>query len=100
MQTLLNTNIRDILNKRFSDKKLIRNHESTKNSIFSFDGRNSRGQITLNNDVIVSGNEINPEKIYIKKKMLGSGAFGEVWLVRHKDFRTRIRYENYKKKKK
>ena len=35
-----NTNIiisNNILNKRFSDKKLIRNHESTKNSIFSFD---------------------------------------------------------------
>lgn len=39
----------------------------------------------LTNDVIVSGNEINPEKIYLKTKVLGSGAFGEVWLVHHKD---------------
>ena len=50
--------------------------------------------VVLNNDVIVSGNEINPEKIYIKKKLLGSGAFGEVWLVHHKgldrDFAMKI----------
>jgi len=97
-----NTNIiisNNILNKRFSDKKLIRNHESTKNSIFSFDGRNSRGQITLNNDVIVSGNEINPEKIYIKKKMLGSGAFGEVWRVYHKELDKDFAMKIIKKRK-
>ena len=97
-----NTNIiisNNILNKRFSDKKLIRNHESTKNSIFSFDGRNSRGQITLNNDVIVSGNEINPEKIYIKKKMLGSGAFGEVWRVYHKELNKDFAMKIIKKRK-
>ena len=50
--------------------------------------------VVLNNDVIVSGNEINPEKIYIKKKLLGSGAFGEVWLVHHigldRDFEMKI----------
>ena len=32
--------------------------------------------VALNNDVIVSGNEVNPEKIYLKTKLLGSGAFG------------------------
>jgi len=49
------------------------------------DKKNSKKQVALTNDVIVSGNEINPEKIYLKTKMLGSGAFGEVWLVHHKD---------------
>ena len=46
---------------------------------------NKKNVVTLNTDVIVSGNEINPEKIYYKKKLLGSGAFGEVWLVTHID---------------
>ena len=98
-----NTNIiiaNNIQNKRYSDKKLIHHRESTKNSVFSFDNRNSKGQITLTNDVIVSGNEINPEKIYIKKKMLGNGAFGEVWRVYHKDLNRDFAMKIIKKKKK
>ncbi len=55
--------------------------------------------VVLNNDVIVSGNEINPEKIYIKKKMLGSGAFGEVWLVHHKDLDRDFAMKTIKKRK-
>ena len=97
-----NTNIiiaNNIQNKRYSDKKIIQHRESTKNSIFSFDNRNSKGQITLNNDVIVSGNEINPEKIYIKKKMLGNGAFGEVWRVYHKDLNRDFAMKIIKKRK-
>ena len=97
-----NTNIiiaNNIQNKRYSDKKLIHHRESTKNSVFSFDNKNSKGQITLNNDVIVSGNEINPEKIYIKKKMLGNGAFGEVWRVYHKDLNRDFAMKIIKKKK-
>ena len=89
----------NIKNKRFSDKKIVNIHESTKNSIISLDKRNSKGQITLNNDVIVSGNEINPEKIYIKKKMLGNGAFGEVWLVTHKDLNKDFAMKIIKKRK-
>ena len=97
-----NTNIiiaNNIQNKRYSDKKLIHHRESTKNSVFSFDNRNSKGQITLTNDVIVSGNEINPEKIYIKKKMLGNGAFGEVWRVYHKDLNRDFAMKIIKKRK-
>ena len=56
--------------------------------------------VVLNNDVIVSGNEINPEKIYIKKKLLGSGAFGEVWLVHHKDLDRDFAMKIIKKGKK
>jgi len=55
--------------------------------------------VVLNNDVIVSGNEINPEKIYIKKKLLGSGAFGEVWLVHHKDLDRDFAMKIIKKRK-
>ena len=50
--------------------------------------------LVLNNDVIVSDTGKNPEKIYQKIKLLGEGAFGEVWLVRHKvlgkDFAMKI----------
>ena len=55
--------------------------------------------VVLNNDVIVSGNEINPEKIYIKKKLLGSGAFGEVWLAHHKDLDRDFAMKIIKKRK-
>ena len=55
--------------------------------------------VALNNEVIVSGNEVNPEKIYIKKKLLGSGAFGEVWLVRHKDLEREYAMKIIKKRK-
>ena len=55
--------------------------------------------VVLNNDVIVSGNEVNPEKIYIKKKLLGSGAFGEVWLVHHKNLDRDFAMKIIKKRK-
>ena len=55
--------------------------------------------VALNNDVIVSGNEINPEKIYLKTKLLGSGAFGEVWLVHHKDLKRDFAMKIIKKRK-
>ena len=55
--------------------------------------------VVLNNDVIVSGNEVNPENIYIKKKLLGSGAFGEVWLVRHKNLERDFAMKIIKKRK-
>ena len=89
----------NIKNKIISEKKQVNNHESTKNTVLSAGKRNSKNQITLNNDVIVSGNEINPEKIYIKTKMLGSGAFGEVWLVHHKDLDRDFAMKIIKKRK-
>ena len=64
-----------------SKLKILHNN---KNNVETTNKKNST-QIMLTNDVIVSGNEINPEKIYLKTKVLGSGAFGEVWLVHHKD---------------
>ena len=90
----------NIKNRVISEKKQINHYESTKNSVFSMERRNSKAAlINLNNDVIVSGNEINPEKIYIKKKMLGSGAFGEVWLVHHKDLDRDFAMKTIKKRK-
>ena len=40
--------------------------------------------LILNNNVIVSESSQSLEDIYQKEKLLGEGAFGEVWLVRHK----------------
>ena len=68
------------------------NHKPEKNN-------EEKKALALNTDVIVSGNEVNPEKIYIKKKMLGSGAFGEVWLVHHKDLDRDFAMKIIKKRK-
>ena len=61
--------------------------------------KNSKKLVAINNDVIVSANEVNPEKIYIKTKLLGSGAFGEVWLVHHKDLDRDFAMKAIKKRK-
>ena len=85
----------NIKRKIYSEKKLLKQDSS----IFSVDNIINKPQITLNNDVIVSGNEINPEKIYIKTKMLGNGAFGELWLVHHKDLDRDFAMKIIKKRK-
>ena len=75
------------------------NNNISNNNHIKPDTKNSKKQVALNNDVIVSGNEVNPEKIYIKTKMLGSGAFGEVWLVHHKDLDRDFAMKMIKKRK-
>ena len=88
----INANGKNHNNKKVDIKKIIQEPVShtviTKNNL-----------VALNNDVIVSGNEVNPEKIYIKKKLLGSGAFGEVWLVHHKDLDRDFAMKIIKKRK-
>ena len=84
------------------DNSKSKNNENSKNNNNNIipEKKNSKKQIVaLNNDVIVSGNEINPEKIYIKTKMLGNGAFGEVWLVHHKDLDRDFAMKIIKKRK-
>ena len=76
-----------------------KSHKSNKNSLVEDSKKNNKKQVAITNDVIVSGNEVNPEKIYIKKKELGSGAFGEVWLVRHKDLDRDFAMKIIKKRK-
>ena len=76
-----------------------KSHKSNKNSLVEGSKKNNKKQVAITNDVIVSGNEVNPEKIYIKKKELGSGAFGEVWLVRHKDLDRDFAMKIIKKRK-
>ena len=77
----------------------VKNDNSNTNNNL-VDGANSKKNfVALNNDVIVSGNEINPEKIYLKTKLLGSGAFGEVWLVHHKDLDRDFAMKIIKKRK-
>ena len=61
----------------------------TKNSVsnskyFSNNNLSKPDSLILNNNVIVSEATHNLEDIYQKIKLLGEGAFGEVWLVRHK----------------
>ena len=95
---IVSNNIKNKISQEKQEKK-VNHRNSTKNSALSVDKINSKAQITLNNDVIVSGNEINPEKIYIKQKLLGSGAFGEVWLVHHKDLDSDFAMKIIKKRK-
>ena len=88
----INPNGKNQSNKKVNIKKII--PESVSRTVIT-----NNNLIALNNDVIVSGNEINPEKIYIKKKLLGSGAFGEVWLVHHKDLNRDFAMKIIKKRK-
>ena len=49
----------------------------------SVSSKNVTNELELNNDVIISESNQNPEKIYKKEKLLGVGSFGEVWLVKN-----------------
>ena len=95
---IISNNIKKLKEKIISSSKVVVNRESKK-SLLSFDKRNSNHLIAINNDVIVSGNEVNPESIYIKTKLLGSGAFGEVWLAHHKDLDRDFAMKIIKKRK-
>ncbi len=73
--------------KNFTDKYKIESlnlEKEIKSERLSYKKKSSN-QIELNNDVIITRNEQNPETIYSKEKILGKGAFGEVWLVKNKE---------------
>ena len=84
--------------KKSSESKPVLNNKESKKSVLSVENKNNN-QVAINNDVIVSGNEVNPETIYLKTKMLGSGAFGEVWLVHHRDLDRDFAMKIIKKRK-
>ena len=69
----------EIKNERINSKKKINNH------------------LELNNDVIITRNENNPESIYTKIKILGKGAYGEVWLVKNKQIQKNFAMKIFKK---
>ena len=85
--------------KRKSQTLEINDKNSDKNNEPPLQKFSLKQIVALNNDVIVSGNEVSPEKIYIKTKLLGSGAFGEVWLVHHKDLERDFAMKIIKKRK-
>ena len=76
-----------------SEKKNNNNNEDYSQNIIKIN------QLAINSDVLVSRNEINPEKIYNKNRILGTGAFGEVWLVKHKDLQKEFAMKLIKKRK-
>ncbi len=75
-----------------------KNVQESKNENYQYNIIKSN-QLAINNDVLISRNEINPEKIYHKEQILGNGAFGEVWLVKHKDLGKNFAMKLIKKKK-
>ena len=87
------------MEKRNSRRKSHSNEKSNKINEEPLKKLSSKQIVALTNDIIVSGNEINPEKIYIKKNLLGSGAFGEVWLAHHKDLDRDFAMKIIKKRK-
>ena len=84
--------------KKTTESKPVVINKESKKSVLSLENKNNN-QVAINNDVIVSGNEVNPETIYLKTKMLGSGAFGEVWLVHHRDLDRDFAMKIIKKRK-
>ena len=81
--------------------KLKSRHSNNKNNPETIDKKEKgdKKQTMITNDILVSGNEISPEKIYLKKELLGSGAFGEVWLVHHNDLDRDFAMKIIKKRK-
>ena len=58
-------------------------YDERKNSYFP-ESYNDEGKLILNNDVLVTNSAKNPFHIYKALNLLGEGAFGEVWKVKHK----------------
>jgi calcium-dependent protein kinase len=90
--TLDNTNQEN--NNNFSrHKKCLTSRESNQFSDINKD-------LIINNDVIISNNSISPESIYKKIKIIGTGGFGEVWLVKNKNLNKNFAMKIIKKRKK
>ena len=75
-------------NNNYNNNNSIDNNDQNfndlrKNSYFP-ENFNDKGNLILNNDVIVMNSNKNPFQVYQVLKLLGEGSFGEVWKVRHK----------------
>ena len=83
--------------KIFRDKLESLNSENEIKTERLYSKKKNNNKLELNNDVIVTRNEQNPEKIYSKEKILGKGAFGEVWLVKNKQLQKEFAMKILKK---
>lgn len=59
---------------------------------------NADVKVAINPDVYISKSESNPETIYKKERILGEGAFGEVWLVKNKELKKQFAMKIIKKR--
>ncbi len=87
----------EIKSERKIEEKLKKN-KNERLAKSTIESKNIINQLALNNDVIISRNETNPDKIYTKKKIMGVGAFGEVWLVTHKELKKNFAMKLIKKR--
>ena len=62
----------------------FRTNSSEATRYYSSTNASSHDKLILNNKVIVTETNQNLSNVYEKVKLLGEGAFGEVWLIRHK----------------
>ena len=54
--------------------------------------------LAINNDVIIAKDSMSPESIYKRIKIIGTGGFGEVWLVKNKNLNKNFAMKIIKKK--
>ena len=76
----------DVDKTKIDDKPLnpFRTNSSEATRYYSSTNASSHDKLILNNKVIVTETNRNWNNVYEKAKLLGKGAFGEVWLIRHK----------------
>ncbi len=55
--------------------------------------------LAINSDVIIAKDSMSPDSIYKKIKIIGTGGFGEVWLVKNKSLNKNFAMKIIKKKK-
>ena len=71
-------------NKNNQNAAVMNKASGASSKYFSNTQQTNPDSLILNNNVIVSEASHSLEDVYQKVKLLGEGAFGEVWLVKHK----------------
>ena len=54
--------------------------------------------LAINSDVIIAKDSLSPDSIYKKIKIIGTGGYGEVWLVKNKSLNKNFAMKINKKK--